>query len=100
VDLEIPSSASTHTALKTGVKVNDDVLGYDARVTAGNCSLTSSPAVKLVSLLDLAVQAGNHPVDSTRLKASNIHLKPTAKFLLLLARGADKFIQGTRQTYE
>jgi hypothetical protein len=48
------------------VKVNNDVLGYDARVTAGNCSLASSPEVKLVSLLDLAAQAGNHPVDSTK----------------------------------
>jgi alkaline phosphatase len=56
VDSQTPDSAATMTAIASGAKTNNGILGLDARVRRGACH--GVDAARMHSLLDLAERAG------------------------------------------
>lgn len=76
VDAQVPDSASTATAMVTGVKTNNRVLGLSEEVILGDCA--SGSGYELVTLFDLAEIAGLSTgfVTSTRVT----HATPAALY--------------------
>jgi alkaline phosphatase len=76
VDSQTPDSAATMTAIASGAKTNNGVLGLDAGVRRGACA--GVDAARMDSLLDLAERAGlaTGIVTSTRIT----HATPAAMY--------------------
>lgn len=76
VDAQVPDSASTSTAMVTGVKTDNRILGLSEEVVLGDCA--SGFGYELVTLFDLAEIAGLSTgfVTSTRVT----HATPAALF--------------------
>lgn len=73
----VPDSASTATALFTGVKVNQETIGVDASVNKENCTRSLLPEVRLKSLAVLAHEAG---------KSSGKNLCTSTQFEIILVK--------------
>jgi alkaline phosphatase len=58
VDRQTSGSASTGTAIVSGVKVNFGTVGFDANVKRRNCTLVSDNKVRLTTILDWSLAAG------------------------------------------
>ncbi|XP_049875109.1 alkaline phosphatase [Pectinophora gossypiella] len=54
----VPDSASTATAMFTGVKVNQETIGVDATVQKTDCEASLRPEARLKSLAGFALEAG------------------------------------------
>ncbi|KAJ8879908.1 hypothetical protein PR048_020528 [Dryococelus australis] len=78
VDRQVPDSASTATALFSGVKANYYTLGLDATATRDHCDAAGDPGRRLPSLATWAQEAGRHVglVTTTRLT----HATPAALY--------------------
>ncbi len=59
-DKKVPDSAATGTALFSGVKTNNGVVGVDARVMVDNCHSSLSPSVRVASIMKWAQDAGKY----------------------------------------
>ena len=57
-DFQVPDSASTATALFSGVKTGKGVLGLDGTAKYNVCDTAVVEAARLETLLDWAVEAG------------------------------------------
>jgi alkaline phosphatase len=84
VNYQVPDSASTATALLTGVKNNFMVLGLTADVNLRNCSASLNESHRLDSIMRFAQKAGKSTgiVTNTRLT----HATPAASYAISASR--------------
>lgn len=55
---QVPDSASTATALFSGVKTNSEVVGVDSNVNLGDCASSLNTSYHVASIIEWAQQAG------------------------------------------
>ncbi|VVC93410.1 unnamed protein product [Leptidea sinapis] len=83
-DKMVPDSASTSTALLTGVKANYNTVGVDATVARGNCSASLDPDARVESLAALALKAGKRAGFVTTMRVT--HATPSPMYAHSAAR--------------
>lgn len=60
IDKKVPDAAATGTALFTGVKTRNEIIGLDSRVRKGDCMGSLSASARVSSIMQWAQDAGKH----------------------------------------
>lgn len=62
-DRQVADSATTATAILSGVKINDGTIGVDGRAVRESCSSLANPDVKVSTILDWFIEDGESFID-------------------------------------